>query len=238
MAHLVEQFSLEALSKIMRFLGVEYFRCWKGRLTLAKRYSDDLSAFFCLQSRDRITAAKYRCLVEAFHGQDELLPDAPNHVITCCIRGMAQYRGVFGTICTCRAWFRGVEKYLGVFDSSLHELCELVSWDCKVPCMNHVQANLADGPEASLFLDACAAISRHSLYLDSPSICVGLDVRCSAVAGDLLKKLRRSYHALLDNVSQFHECDEPDFGISLFESSLRRRRLRARLWRGSGLYRR
>ena len=158
MAHLVEQFSLEALSKIMRFLGVEYFRCWKGRLTLAKRYSDDFSAFFCLQSRDRITAAKYRCLVEAFHGQDELLPDAPNHVITCCIRGMAQYREVFGTICTCRAWFRGVEKYLGVFDSSLHELCELVSWDCKVPCMNHVQANLADGPEASLFLDACAAI--------------------------------------------------------------------------------
>ena len=188
MAHLVEQFSLEALSKIMRFLGVEYFRCWKGRLTLAKRYSDDLSAFFRLRMRDEITEAKYRNLVVQFHGQDELFPDATNIVITCCQRGMAQYRGVLGTICTCRAWFRGVEKHLGVFDSSLHELRELVSWDCKVPCMNHVLVNLADGPEAPVVLDGGAAINtRDGTYLEyAHAFCIDA-LPCSAVAGDLLK---------------------------------------------------
>ena len=70
---------------------------------------------------------------------------------------------------------------------------------------------------------------------DAHAFCIE-PLRCSAVAGDLLKKLRHAYQALLDNV--FQDCDEPDFGISEFERALRRRRLRARLWRGSGRYRR
>ena len=103
--------------------------------------------------------------------------------------------------------------------------------------MNHVLANLADAPEGQLFLDGLAAVNaRDGVCLeDANTLCIE-PLRCSAVAGDLLKKLRHAYHALLDNV--FHDCDEPDFGISEFERALRRRRLRARLWRGSGRYRR
>ena len=52
---------------------------------------------------------------------------------------LASYHGVLGSICTCRAWVRGVAKYLAVFDSSRDELRELVSLDCKVPCMDNVR---------------------------------------------------------------------------------------------------
>ncbi len=45
MADIVEQLPLEALGKILTCLGVQYFRSFKRRLTLAKRYSEDFSAF-------------------------------------------------------------------------------------------------------------------------------------------------------------------------------------------------
>ena len=54
---------------------------------------------------------------------------------------MAQYHGLLGPICACRAWLRGVDKYLAAFDSGFDEVRRLVSWDCKVPCMNNVLVN-------------------------------------------------------------------------------------------------
>ena len=48
MADIAEQLPTPALGKIMTCLGVEYLRSFKRRLTLAKRYSEDLSAFFRL----------------------------------------------------------------------------------------------------------------------------------------------------------------------------------------------
>ena len=63
MADLDEQLPLEALAEIMTCLGVEYFRSFKRRLTLAKRYSEDFWVYFRVMLEDESTASKYRDLV-------------------------------------------------------------------------------------------------------------------------------------------------------------------------------
>ena len=69
MADIVEQLPLEALGKILTCLGVRYFRSFKRRLTLAKRYSEDFSAFFRLMLQGENTEPKYRNLVVRYHVQ-------------------------------------------------------------------------------------------------------------------------------------------------------------------------
>ncbi len=120
-----------------------------------------------------------------------------------------------------------MEKYLQVFDSSLHELRQLVSWDCKVPCMNQVLVNCPFLPEAR-YTDGVNLEEAHMLCIEP--------LPCAPGVAELLKKLRHAYEELGQNV--FHVRDEPDFGISEFEKSFRRRRLRARLWTGCRRYRR
>ena len=123
MAHLVEQLPREALLRTMVCLGVGYFRSYKRRLTLAKRYSEDFWAYFRVMLEDESTASEYRDLVVQFHDgglhEDDELNDVTGIVITSSQRAMAEYHGLLGTICTCRAWLRGVEKYLDAFGSSV-----------------------------------------------------------------------------------------------------------------------
>ncbi len=114
MADLDEQLPLEALVKIITCLGVGHFRSYKRRLTLAKRYSDDFSAFFRLVLQDEITEPKYCNLVVRFRAEDGELPDPTGIAIASCHGTMPEYRGVLGTICTCRAWFHAVEKIAAV----------------------------------------------------------------------------------------------------------------------------
>ena len=69
MADIVEQLPLEALGKILTCLGVQYFRSFKRRLKLAKRYSEDFSFFFRLMLQDENTEPKYRNLVARYRAQ-------------------------------------------------------------------------------------------------------------------------------------------------------------------------
>ncbi len=138
MAHLVEQLPREALVRTMVCLGVGCFRSYRRRLTLAKRYSEDFWTYFRVMLEDESTASEYRDLGVQFHDggfyeDDDDFNDVTGIVITSSQRVMAEYRGLLGTICTSRAWLRGVDKYLAAFDSGFDEVRQLVSWDCKVP---------------------------------------------------------------------------------------------------------
>ncbi len=248
MADIAEQLPAPAPGKIMTCLGVEYLRSLKRRLTLAKRYSEDFSAFFRLMLQDENTEPKYRNLVVRYHAQ--WIATADHHpncargtmcncaalcamdcrdklglVIIACYRVMGRYRAVLGAICTCRAWCRGVERYLGLFDSSLEELRRLVSWDCQVPCMNRVVGVIDDDDDSAF--SGVRLEDAHFLCIDP--------LQCVPGTGDLLKKLRDAYKDLED---EMRLCFQRDFGISELEELARRQRLRARLWRGRRRYRR
>jgi len=239
MADIVEQLPFEALGKILACLGVRYFRSFKRRLTLAKRYSEDFSAFFRLMLQDENTEPKYRNLVVRYHVQ-WIATDDHHCAVLCAMdcrdklglvimalyRAMGRYRAVLGAICTCCAWFRGVEKYLGLFDSSLEELRRLVSWDCQVPCMNSVLGVIDDDDDSAF--SGVRLEDAHFLCIDP--------LQCVPGTGDLLKKLRDAYKDLEDD--DIRHSFQRDFGISEVEQLEARNRLRARLWRGCRRYRR
>ena len=145
-------------------------------------------------------------------------------VIIACCRAMGRYRAVLGAICTCCAWCRGVERYLGLFDSSLEELRRLVSWDCQVPCMNRV-LGVSDDDDDSAF-SGVRLEDAHLLCIDP--------LHCVPGTGDLLKKLR---HAYKDLEHEMRLSFEPDFPYERPPFD-RRQMLRARLWRGCRRYRR
>ena len=243
MADIVEQLPFEALGKILACLGVRYFRSFKRRLTLAKRYSEEFSAFFRLMLQDENTEPKYRNFVVRYHVQ--WIATADHHpncargttcncatlcamdsrdmlglVIIDCYRVIGQYRAVLGAICACCAWCRGLDRYLGHFDSSLEELRRLVSWDCQVPCMNRVLGVSDDDDDEE-------GVSLENAHL----ICID-PLHCVPGTGDLLKKLR---HAYKDLGHEMRLSFEPDFPYERPPFD-RRQMLRARLWRGCRRY--
>ena len=169
---------------------------------------------------DERTASKYRNLVVQIHTEDH--EDALGTALISDQRVLASYHGVLGTICTCRAWLRGVAKYLAVFDSSLDELRALVSLDCKVPCMNNVQLNRPLHPEDDYAVGVCL----EEVHLG----CVE-DRGTPPGAEDLLNKLRGAYDELGDHVFD-SGSKQPDFGISDFEKAFCRIILRRCLWSG------
>ena len=126
MADLDQRLPSEALVKIMSHLGVQYFRWRKGRVTSAKRYSDDFRTLVRLLSPDETVVqlrtdrlrVQYVNSVVQFHHDllhvDDELTDAIGIVIAENHRVMTEYHRLLGTMCTCRAWVRGVEKYLDV----------------------------------------------------------------------------------------------------------------------------
>ena len=152
---------------------------------------------------------------------------------------MESYHGLFATISTCRAWSRGVAKYLAVFDSSRDELRALVSF--KVPCMDSVQLGCRT-------LENSSWLRRNEFFrfLDEnyvDEVCLE-EVHLGCIenrgmppgAEDRLNRLRCAYDLLGHNVVD--GTKQPDFGISDFEKASRRIILRRRLWRGCRAYRR
>ncbi len=205
--------------------------------------------FFCLMLQDENTEPKYRNFVVRYHVQ--WIATADNHpncargtmcncaascamdsrdvlglVIIDCYRVIWRYRAVLGAICTCRAWFRGVEKYLGLFDSSLEELRQLVSWDCQVPCMNRVLGVIDDDDDSAF--SGVRLEDAHFLCIDP--------LQCVPGTGDLPKKLRDAYDDLEDD--DVRHSFQRDFGISEVEQLEAPDRLRDRLWRRCRPYRR
>ncbi len=208
MADLDEQLPQEGLVKIMMFVGVKYYRGLRFRLILAKHYSDEYDAFCSPLLLDERTASTYRNLL--FQTYPILWPDALGSALISDQQILASYHGVLGAICTCRAWVRGVAKYLGVFHSSRDELRELLSLDCKVPCLDNVR------------LLCAAAVSARA----TPPFSI-----------ELLFKLRAVYFQLHDDVFD-SEPLKPDIYISEITKPNQRSILRGRLWRGCRLYRR
>ena len=148
MADLDEQLPQECLVKIMMFVGVKYYRGLRFRLILAKRYGDEYDAFCSPLLLDERTASTYRNLLAQTH--PILWPDALGSALISDQKILASYHGVLGAICACRAWVRGVAKFLGVFHSSRDELRELVSLDCKVPCLDNVRLLCASRCQSSV----------------------------------------------------------------------------------------
>ena len=203
----------------MTFVGVKYYCCLKFRFTLAKRYSDDFDAFCSAMLLDERTASTYRNLVVQTHTEDQ--DDALGIALISDQKILASYHGVLGSICTCRAWVRGVAKYLAVFDSSRDELRELVSLDCKVLCLDNVR-----------LLCASRCQSMEDVHLG----CIQ-NRGTPPFSLDLLFKLRAVYFELWDDVFDSDPL-KPDICISEITKPNQRIILRRRLWRGCRLYRR
>ncbi len=179
--------------------------------------------------QDENTEPKYRNLVVRYHVQ-WIATDDHHCAVLCamdcrdklglviidCYRVIGQYRAVLGAICACCAWCRGLDRYLGYFDSSLEELRRLVSWDCQVPCMNRV-LGVSDDDDDS----ASSGVSLENAHL----ICID-PLHCVPGTGDLLKKLRDAYKDLEHEMRLWFEHDFP-YERPPFD---RRQMLRARLW--------
>ena len=168
---------------------------------------------------DERTASTYRNQVVQIHTEDQ--EDALGTALIFDQRVMASYHGVLGTICTCRAWSRGVAKYLAVFDTSRDELRELVSWESKARFMNNVQLGCRTWCTSSRmyreeFLEFLDDHCVDGVCLEA--VHLGCIENCGTSPGaeDLLNKLRGAYDELEDNVFD-SGSKQSDFGISDFE---------------------
>ena len=231
MAHLDGQLFLEGLVKIMMYLGVKDYRCLRFRLLMANWHSDEFDAFCSVMLLDERSAWTCCNLIVQIHIEDQEV--ALGSVLISYQWVMKSYHGLFATISTCRAWSRGVAKYLAVFDSSRDELRGLVS--LKVPCMDSVQLGCRTWGNSSWLRRNEIFRFLDENYVDE--VCLQ-EVHLGCIenrgmppgAEDRLNRLRCAYDLVRHNAVD--GTKQPDFGISDFEIASRRIIIRRRLWMG------